>query len=321
MRVLVMGAGAVGGYYGGALAQRGHDVAFVARGAHLDALRERGLTIRSGGETTVFRPARAVASPAEAGGDWELVLFTVKGYDTEGAAAALRPAVGPRTAVLTLQNGVESAERLGAVLGVEHVLVGVTTIEATVAEPGVILHASPARRIVFGEPSGEATPRVEAIAAALRDAGVEVVVSRDPRRTAWEKFVRLAPGASLTTICEASIGEVRETPEGTRLYRALIGEAVAVGRASGVAFPDDAVDAAMTFIRSLPAPMKTSMQRDYERRGPVELESITGAVVRLGRRLEVPTPTFDVVYAILRVRALAFGGLASGPSSLGPPDS
>jgi 2-dehydropantoate 2-reductase len=121
--------------------------------------------------------------------------------------------------------------------------------------------------------------------------------------------VRLAPGASLTTACEASIGAIRETPEGAALYRSLVSEAVAVGRASGVALPPDAVDAALAFIWSLPASMTTSMQRDYERRGRVELESLTGAVVRLGRARAVATPTFDVLYGILRVRALAFGGL------------
>ncbi|MGH7333244.1 MAG: ketopantoate reductase family protein, partial [Candidatus Rokuibacteriota bacterium] len=133
---------------------------------------------------------------------------------------------------------------------------------------------------------------------------------RDARRAVWEKFVRLAPGASLTSVCQATIGEIRETAEGAALYRALVSEAVAVGRAAGVPFPGEAVDTALAFIQSLPSSMKTSMQRDYERRGRVELEALTGAVVRLGRHLGVPTPTFDLVYAILRVRALSFGGVS-----------
>jgi 2-dehydropantoate 2-reductase len=131
-----MGAGAVGGFYGAALAGRGHAVTFVARGEHLGALRERGLTIRSGGRSTVLRPVHAVADPAEAGGGFDFVLFTVKGYDTEAAALALRPAVGPHTVVLTLQNGVDSGDRLGAVLGGDRVLVGTTLIATTIAEPG-----------------------------------------------------------------------------------------------------------------------------------------------------------------------------------------
>ncbi|HEY7139084.1 MAG TPA: 2-dehydropantoate 2-reductase, partial [Methylomirabilota bacterium] len=231
MRVLVMGAGAVGGFYGAALAGRGHAVTFVARGAHLEALRERGLTLRSGGASTVLRPVHAVADPSESGGGFDLVLFTVKGYDTEPAALALRPAVGPRTAVLTLQNGVESGDRLGAVLGDGRVLVGTTLMATTIAEPGIIDQANPVLRIELGERSGEVTPRVESIAAALRDAGAEVRVTTDVRRAVWEKFVRLAPGATLTTACRATLGEVRSTPEGAALYRALIAETVAVGRA------------------------------------------------------------------------------------------
>ena len=304
-----MGAGAVGGYYGAALAGRGHAVAFVARGDHLRALQERGLTIRSGGQATVLSPVHAVADPAEAGGGFDLVLFTVKGYDTETAAVTLRPAVGPDTAVLTLQNGVDSGERLSAVLGADRVVVGTTVVATTIAEPGVIDQPNLLRRIELGEPSGRVTRRVESIAAALRDAGVEVQVTTDVRLAVWEKFVRLAPGATVTTACQATIGAVRSTPEGAALYRALIAETVAVGRAAGAALPPDAVEAAIRLIQALPADMRTSMQRDYERRRRVELEELTGAVVRLGRRLGVPTPVYDVLYAVLRVRALAFGGL------------
>jgi len=304
-----MGAGAVGGFYGAALAARGHEVVFVARGAHLDALRAHGLTIRSQGRSTVIRPVRAVADPAEGGWGVELVLFTVKGYDTEEAARALQSVVDSRTSVLTLQNGVESEARLAVALGADRVLLGATTISTTVSEPGVIDQANPLRRIELGEPSGAVTPRVEAIAAVLRDAGVEIRVSADVRRAVWEKFVRLAPGATLTSACQATIGEARGSPEGAALYRALIAETVAVGRAAGAALPDDAVEAAVAFIATLPAGMKTSMQLDYERRRRVELEDLTGAVVRLGRRLGVATPVYDVAYVILKVRAQAFGGL------------
>jgi 2-dehydropantoate 2-reductase len=309
VKVLVMGAGAVGGFYGAALAGRGHDVTFVARGAHLAALRERGLTIRRAGGATVLRPVHAVADPAEAGGDIELVLFTVKGYDTELAARALGPVVGPRTAVLTLQNGVESGDRLGAVLGAEPILIGTTLIATIVAAPGIIDQANPLWRVELGEPSGAITPRVEGVAAALRDAGVEVRVTADVRRAVWDKFIRLAPGATLTSACQATIGEVRSTPEGAALYRALIAETVTVGRAAGAALPPDAVETAVRAIQALPADMRTSMQLDYERRRRVELEGITGAVVRLGQRLGVATPSYDPIYAVLRVRAAAFGGL------------
>jgi 2-dehydropantoate 2-reductase len=309
VRVLVMGAGAVGGSYGAALAERGHAVTFVARGAHLDAMRTHGLTIRRGGRSTVLRPVHVVADPAEAGGRGELVLFTVKGYDTESAARALLPAIDPETAILTLQNGVESGERLATVLGADRVLVGTTLIAATVAAPGIIEQANPLRRIELGEPSGAVTPRLQAITAALQDAGAEVRVTTDVRRAVWEKFVRLAPGATLTSACHATIGEVRSSAEGAALYRALITETVAVGRAAGADLPADAVETAVRLIQTLPADMRTSMQLDYERRRRVELEDVTGGVVRLGRRLGVATPVYDLLYAVLRVRAAAFGGL------------
>ena len=311
-----MGAGALGGFYGAALAGRGHAVTFVARGAHLRAVQEHGLTVRSGGRATVLHPVHAVADPAEARGDFELVLFTVKGYDTEPAALALRPAVSPHTTVLTLQNGVDSGDRLGAVLGADRVLVGTTVIAATIAEPGIIDQPSPMRRIDLGELSGGLTPRVEAIAGALRDAGVDVRVTTDVRRAVWEKFIRLAPGATLTSACQASIGALRDTPETAALYRALVAETVAVGRQTGVKLPPDAVEIAMSQIQALPADMRTSMQLDYERHRRVELEDLTGMVVRLGRRLGVPTPAYDVLYAVLKVRAATFGGEDRGARGL-----
>lgn len=310
MRVLVMGAGAVGGYYGGLLAHHGHDVTFVARGVHLAAMRERGLEIRGGGQSIVLRPVTVVESPAEASSEFDLIFFTVKGYDTEPAADALKSTVGAHTAVLTLQNGVDSVDQLSATLGGEHVLAGAAVIESTIAAPGVIDQPSPFRKIVLGELSGEITPRLEAIAAALRQAGVDVVVSTDARLVVWEKFVVLAPNAILTTACQAPMGPIRETPEGAALYRALIEEAVAVGRAEGVALPANAADTAMATIMSVPPTMKTSLQRDYERQNRVELEQLAGAVVRRGQSAGVPTPAFATLYAILKVRAQEFGGLA-----------
>src|ERR1700754_20256 len=174
-----MGAGAIGGIYGVCLALRGHDVTFVARGAHLEALRTRGLEVRTPNRTHHLQPISAVANPADVSGPFDLVLFTVKGYDTEDAATALRPIVGPQTVVLTLQNGVESADRLAAILTPENILAGATYVAATTTSPGVIEQVSAFRRIVFGEPGGGITPRVEAFAAALQDAGIEATASAD----------------------------------------------------------------------------------------------------------------------------------------------
>jgi 2-dehydropantoate 2-reductase len=310
MRVLVMGAGAVGGYYGAALALRGHEVAFVARGAHLAAMRERGLEVRTDGQTHLLHPVRAVETPADAGGPVDLALFTVKGYDAESAAAALRPVVGPATAVLTLLNGVDSPDQLAAALGAEHVLAGTTLVLTNLIAPGVIDQTSPFRRITLGALIGGVTPRAEAVAGALREAGVEVTLAADALVGVWTKFIMQAPHATMTTACDSALGPIRETPEGSALYLTLIREVVAVGRAAGVALPADAVETTMTVIQNFPAEAKTSMQRDFEARRRTELDQLAGAVVRRGRALGVPTPAFDALYATLRVRALAFGGVA-----------
>ncbi len=313
MRVLVMGTGGLGGYYGGALARQGHDMVFVARGAHLAAIRERGLTLRDlvTNETHVVNPALAVETPADAppGPDFDLIIFTVKAFDTGVAAAALPPAVGANTAVLTLQNGVDSVELLGAAVGPGHVLAGTTRINCAIGEPGVIVQNTPFSKLEMGEVSGEATPRIATIADAFRAAGIEVFVSDAPLREVWTKFIMIAPHASLTAATGEAVAGIRALPEGAALYRRLVEEAVAVGRASGVALAPDATERTMDFIMNLPPGAKTSLLFDYERRNRVELEYLTGAVVRRGQALGVPTPGFDVLYAVLKVRALAFGGL------------
>jgi 2-dehydropantoate 2-reductase len=274
-------------------------------------MREQGLTVHTGGQTHRLQPVRAVATPAEAGGPVDLVLFTVKGYDTETAAVALRPVIGLDTAVLTLLNGVDSADQLAAALGAKHVLAGTTLILTSLTAPGVIEQTSPFRRIAFGEMVGGVTPRAQAIATALEAAGVEVTLSPDPLLGVWTKFIMQAPHATMTTACDSALGPIRETPEGAALYRTLIEEVVAVGRAVGVALPADAVETTVGIIRDFPAAAKTSMQRDFEARRRTELDQLTGAVVRRGQSLGVPTPAFTALYAALRVRALAFGGVTA----------
>src|SRR4051812_28469403 len=279
MRVLIMGAGAIGGIYGTLLALRGHEVTFVARGAQLKAMQSHGLEVRTPSGAHHLPSVAAVERPADASGPFDLVLFTVKGYDTEDAATAVRPAVGPRTVVLTLQNGVESADRLAEILPSENILTGATYVAATATAPGVIEQVSAFRRIVCGEPSGGITPRVEAISAALQDAGIETTASADATAAVWQKFVMQAPNATITSVCRAPVGSIRDTADGAALYRRAMAEVVAVGRASGVTVAGDAVDAAFATVSSMPVAAKSSMQVDFERGRHVELEELTGAVV------------------------------------------
>jgi 2-dehydropantoate 2-reductase len=306
MHVLVMGAGGVGGYLGAALAVAGHDVLFVARGAHLEAMRARGLVVRRGEQRIHLRPVRALASPREAAGPIDLVIFAVKCYDLAPAADALRPVVSADTSLLTLQNGIDAPDELAEQLGTGHVLAGTAAIFSAIVEPGVI-ETAPVIRITLGERSGKLTPRVRAVAAALREAGIEVIETTDVRRALWEKLLLLAPNATITSACGLPMGPIRETAEGAALYRTLVEEVTAVGRAAAVHLDRDAADHAYATLMSLPPETTTSMQRDFAAGHRVELEHITGAVVREAQRLGVPVPAFETLYAVLKARALAAG--------------
>src|SRR5215213_1109499 len=294
MRVLVMGSGGVGGYFGGILAKAGNEVVFTARGAHLEAMQQNGLSLIDRGETTLLRPVTAVRLPEEAGGTFDLVLFTVKTYDTTGAAEAIKPVVGPGTSVLPLQNGVDAVDEIGAIVGKERVLGGSTNIGARI-----------------GEPVGVSSERVETIAEAFRAAGLDdVTASPDITRAVWEKFMLLAPLASATSATGIPSGQVRAAPEGKALWKTMMGEVHAVGQASGVNLPAESAVTVEKFFMGLPDTHTTSMQRDYDGKRRVELEHLAGTVIRRGKAGGVPTPTFDVVYAVLRTRALSFGGVS-----------
>jgi 2-dehydropantoate 2-reductase len=312
MRVLVMGSGGVGGYFGGILARAGNDVVFTARGAHLEALQQNGLTLIDRGETTLLKPVTAVRMPEEAGGTFDLVLFTVKTYDTTGAADAIKPVVGPATTVVPLQNGVDAVEEIGGVVGKDRMLGGATNIGARINGPGIVERFSPFCNVTIGEPAGGTSERAEAIAAAFKAAGHdEFTISPDITRAIWEKFMLLAPLASATSACNLTTGQVRAAPEGRALWQAMMHEVHAVGKASGVTLPDEsATNTENFFLNSLPDTHTTSMQRDYDGKRRVELEHLAGTVIRRGKSVGVPTPTFDVVYAVLRTVALSFGGVS-----------
>lgn len=312
MRIVVMGAGGVGGYYGGRLAQAGEDVWFVARGRHLAALRERGLRVRSTKGDFELHPVQATDDPGTIPTPVDLVLFCVKSWDTEAAAAAIRPIVGPETGVLTLQNGVENEDRLAAVFGAERVLAGTTQIETTIAEPGLIAHTSPFAKIRFGEWTDGRSPRVVRILAAFERAGVDAEIVDDSRRALWEKFLFLAATAGLTSLTRGTVGEVRGHPLTRELLVEALAEIGAVARARGIALPPDAEAKALAFIDSVPFGMKSSMQRDLERGSRLEVDALSGAVVRLGREHGVPTPVHFTIYAALALADAKNRGLPIG---------
>jgi 2-dehydropantoate 2-reductase len=302
MRIAIMGSGGVGGYFGGRLAAAGQDVAFIARGEHLAALRQRGLAIHSAlGDATVF-PVRASADPA-AIAPVDLVFFTVKLYDTEAAAEAVRPLIGPDTGVVTFQNGISGPEALARTLGAEHVLGGVARISAVIAEPGVIRHTGTMAELIVGELDGRSSARLAALAGALEAAGVRHKVSDDIHRDIWDKMVILSTVAGLTSLLRLPIGPIRDDPETSRLLRDGLAEALAVARAAGANLREDLVDRQLEEIDRLPFEMKSSMLQDLEGGRRLEVAWLSGTIARLGREHGVATPTHALIATALKLHA------------------
>jgi 2-dehydropantoate 2-reductase len=299
VKIAVMGAGGVGGYYGALLARSGQDVAFIARGEHLRAIRSDGLRVRSVHGDFSIGAARAVEDPAEIG-PVDVVLFAVKTYDTAAAAASIRPIVGAETTVLPLQNGVDAAESVGGIVGPARLVGGTTWLSAAVEEPGVIGQYSPFRRVVVGEMDGLDTSRVRTIVEAFRRAGAEAEISTDIRKILWTKFVFIAATSALGALTRVAIGAYRDVPETRAVLGAALEEVAAVGRAAGVALDTDIVKKTMEFIGAAAPGLKPSLQRDVEAGRRSELESMIGVVVRLGKARGVPVPVLGLAYALLK---------------------
>jgi len=299
MKIVMMGSGGVGGYYGARLQQAGHEVAFVARGAHAEAMRKNGLRIRSElGDAHLT--VRVLEDPAQAGAA-DLAVIAVKLWDTEDAARAV--ARVPRAAVVSLQNGVDKDEVLVSVLGRDRVLGGVTHIAAVIAEPGVIAQTGKLQRVTLGELDGSRTPRLQAAADAFRSAGVETVVSDDIRRVTWEKFVFLSALSGLTALTRKPIGEVRANPATRSLLLEALREAVAVARAEGAGLDDAFAQKQLETIDSLPAGMLSSMAQDLLRGRRLELPWLSGAVVRRAEKHGLRVPAHQAIQAALILHA------------------
>jgi 2-dehydropantoate 2-reductase len=300
MRIAIIGAGAVGGYYGALLARAGQDVTFIARGANLQAIRERGIVVRSDLGDFEVR-AKAVDDPAEVGAV-DLVIIAVKTYSNPQALAHLPVLTGSDTVVLTLQNGVDSASDVAAFVPKERVLTGATYIASTLVAPGTIEHLGTVRRIVFGEAFGapRITERVSAIRDVLAQAGIQADAVPDVRIALWEKFIFLAPLAALTAASRLPIGPAWDQQAFRTVCEKAMREVEALARHAGVAVAPDIVDEQMAQRGKSPRSMRTSMMVDLTSGRPLELDALIGSVVRRGIAAGIPTPVMETAYGILR---------------------
>ena len=313
MKILIMGTGGVGGYYGGLLAQQGNEVTFIARGAHLYAIRHEGLQVKSiHGDFKVF-PASATEDPANVG-PVDLVLFCVKTYSTDEATEAIRPVVAPQTVVLSLQNGVDAAERIGKILGMQHVIGGATWLSSAVETPGVIKQISQFRRIVFGELAGGRSERIQSIFEVLNSTGITVEISEDVRKILWTKFVFISAASAFGSLTRLPMGEYRSVPETRNLVSGIMQEVEALAHAQDIPLDPGVVQNSLDFMDNAAPHIKPSMQLDVEAGRRTELESMVGVIGRKGRELGVPTPVADFVYStLLPVERKASSAYASPP--------
>lgn len=313
MKILIMGTGGVGGYYGGLLAQQGNEVTFISRGAHLYAIRHEGLKVKSvHGDFHVF-PANATEDPAKVE-PVDLVLFCVKTYSTDESTEAIRPVVGPETVVLSLQNGVDAAERIGKIVGDAHVIGGATWLSSAVEAPGVIRQISEFRRIVFGELVGGRSERIQSIFEVLNSTGIDVEISENIQKILWTKFVFISAASAFGSLTRLPMGEYRSIPETRRLITGIMQEVEALARAQGILPDPEVVQKSLEFMDNSAPHIKPSMQLDVESGHRTELESMIGVIGRKGRELGIPTPVADFVYAsLLPVELRAWNEYAPPP--------
>ena len=298
MRVAIIGAGGVGGYFGGRLALSGADVAFVARGDHLQAIQERGLDVRAvDGDFTVR--VQATDEPS-AIGPVDIVVFSVKSYDTESAGLLLRPLIEEDTAVISVQNGIDNEDKLARIIGRGHVVGGAAFILAHIEAPGVVVQVAGPRTLVFGELDGTRSERLERFAGACTAAGFGTTISDDIRKVLWDKYAFLTAMAGVTAASRLPMDAVLATPESRNLYQQLMREVVAVAKAEGVDLDASIVDDKTTFAEGLGANAYASMYYDLVAGKRFELDALYGELTRRAKRHGVRVPAADVIYALLR---------------------
>jgi 2-dehydropantoate 2-reductase len=299
MRIAVIGTGGIGGPYGASLAKAGADVTFVARGAHLAAMRENGLCIEGDRGETHIKPVRATDDSTSIGAV-DVVLSCVKLWDVEQAAEQIRPIVGPHTAVIPLQNGIDAAERMIRILGDEPVMGGMAFVTGTIVAPGVVRQTGTYQQMTFGELDGRNSERGQRLRDLCEAAGFEGVLSADIMVPVWQKFILLVPLSGLNALTRLPLGKWREDRDLVNLYEAALRETVAVGLAEEIRLPPESVDKTLAMMRSMPPHHTTSMGSDLVRGNRLELPWFAGKVVELGRRHDIPTPVNGFIYAALK---------------------
>jgi 2-dehydropantoate 2-reductase len=303
MKIAIIGAGGVGGYFGARLQQAGADVGFVARGAHLEALRRDGLKVESPlGD--IHLPRVNVTDTAADLGRADIVWLAVKLWDTEAAIRSMTSVVGPDTGIISFQNGVQKDDVLRQAFGDRAVMGGVGYVAANIDRPGVIKHTGTMQRLIFGEYDGSRSGRAEALFEACTRGGIDAELSGDIRKAIWEKFVFLVGLSGSTTTMRATIGPVRSNPRTRAFLVDLMRETVAVGRALGVALPADYVDQRLTFVDSLPDAMTSSMHHDLNGGKRLEVSWLSGGVVQLGAKAGLPTPMNRAVWDVLALQEM-----------------
>jgi 2-dehydropantoate 2-reductase len=299
-----MAAGAVGGYFGARMAAAGHDVFFIARGANLEAIKKNGLSIESvHGDLHLEKP-NVTDDPAKVG-PVDVVLFAVKLWDTEKAAEQMKPLLAPNTRVITLQNGVDSYERLAPIIGAERAIPGITYVVSVIDRPGVIKQTSKFQTIICGTIDGKPDAPLKAFVDAAKAAAINVTLSDNIARDRWQKFIFLSATSGATAITRMPMGPILADPDTRALFRSIMQETLAVGRAKGVDVDPGYADERMTFAdANSPATMKASMANDLDRGNRLELDWLAGQVSRLGKELKVPTPVNDAIYAALKLHRM-----------------
>jgi 2-dehydropantoate 2-reductase len=302
MRFAILGSGAVGGYFGAKLARSGQDVTFIARGAHLEAIRSRGLAIQSAqlGDFVARAPAENDTTKI---GHVDVAIVSVKAYDNATALPMLKPLIGPETVVMTLQNGVDSVDDCAAIAGQSQVLGGTTYVATALEGPGLIVQTGVHRSIIFGEVFGDRariTPRVQAIAEVLAAADIQVTPVPDARVPIWDKFVYLAAFAGFTGASRLAIGHIWTHPHVREMFYACCREIAAIARAEGVTISANRFETLEEYMTNIPPTTRSSLLIDLEQGKRIEVEALQGAAVRRAQKLGVPVPITSTLYALLK---------------------